>query len=183
MSGPGGRKGRRLSKDEHALWEAVTRSVKPLRKRPPTPQSETVEPAPAERPARRMAAIPARAPSAKPAAPPPLTSLDRRSRQKIARGRHEIEGRLDLHGHSQAEAHAALLRFLRSSQAKGRKLVLVITGKGLRGDRDSGVLRRQVPLWLALPEFRALVVGFDQAAAAHGGEGALYVRVRKGRTQ
>jgi DNA-nicking Smr family endonuclease len=182
MSGPGGRKGRRLSEDEHALWEAVTRSVKPLRKRPPTPQSENVEPAPAERPARKMAAIPATAPSAKPATPPP-TSLDRRTRQKIARGRHEIEGRLDLHGHTQAEAHAALLRFLRSSQAKGHKLVLVITGKGLRSDRDSGVLRRQVPHWLGLPEFREYVVGFDRAAAAHGGEGALYVRVRKGRTQ
>lgn len=181
MSGPGGRKGRRLSDDEHALWEAVTRSVKPLRKRPSRPPFDIVDAAPADRPARKTA-VPDAAPQAKSAAPPPqLASLDRRTRQKIARGRHEIEGRLDLHGHTQAEAHAALLRFLRMSQAKGRKLVLVITGKGLRGDRDSGVLRRQVPHWLALPEFRSLVVGFDRAGAAHGGEGALYVRLRKPR--
>lgn len=78
----------------------------------------------------------------------------------------------------------ALLRFLRSIQAKGGKLVLVITGKGVRGSGhpERGVLRRQVPLWLALPEFRDLVVGFDKAAIGHGGEGALYVRLRKRRS-
>jgi DNA-nicking Smr family endonuclease len=187
MSAHGGRKGRRLSGEEHALWETVTRSVKPLRKRAP----KTVPDLPGETPsaprgARKIAVKDASLPlPIKPATPPPLATIDRRTKQKIARGKHEIDGRIDLHGHTQHEAHAALLRFLRARQAKGARLVLVITGKGVRGEhgRERGVLRRQVPLWLALPEFRELVVGFDEAAIGHGGEGALYVRLRKGRTQ
>ena len=59
--------------------------------------------------------------------------------------------------------------------------MLVITGKGGARDSERGVLKRQVPMWLALPEFRGLVVGFDDAAIGHGGEGALYVRVRQAR--
>lgn len=185
MNGHGGRKGRRLSREEHALWETVTRSVKPLRKRRPKSEPEAEIEKPAARPVRKVAPPvtvtpqPAKAPS-----PPPLAPLDRRTKQGIARGKREIDGRIDLHGHTQHEAHAALLRFLRASQSKGCKLVLVITGKGMsgtRGDiyREHGVLRRQVPLWLALPDFRDYVVGFDEAALAHGGEGALYVRLRK----
>ena len=72
-----------------------------------------------------------------------------------------------------------LLRFLRTSHQRDARLVLVITGKGRSG--EMGVLRRQVPQWLALPEFRELVVGFEDAAIAHGGQGALYVRVRRTR--
>jgi len=182
MSGCGGRKGRRLSSDEHALWDTVTRSIKPLRKRAPMPASDSEDEKPAQRLQRKIAVkTPVPPPPPRPAAPPPLAALDRRARQKIARGKHEIDGRIDLHGHTQREAHAALLRFLRASQAKGGKVVLVITGKGVKRGigREVGVLRRQVPLWLALPEFRDYVVGFDEAAIGHGGEGALYVRLRK----
>jgi DNA-nicking Smr family endonuclease len=189
MNEHGGRKGRRLSTDEQALWQHVTRSVRPLRKsatkHAPEPVTETGAPeAAAARPkGRAKQAAPAIAPSlpAKPKAPPPLAPLDKRARQKIARGRREIDGRLDLHGHTQAQAHAALLRFLRASQAKGGRVVLVITGKGKSGARETGVLRRQVPQWLALAEFRDYVVGFDAAAIGHGGEGALYVRLRRSR--
>lgn len=181
MSGNGSRKGRRLSGDEHALWDSVTRSVKPLRRRPKV-DAETA-PADDEKPPVRPPRAPAAASPALPpkaVSPPPLAPLDRRTRQKIARGRQEIDGRIDLHGLTQAQAHAALLRFLRGAQAKGGKVVLVITGKGApSGER--GVLRRQVPLWLALPDFRDCVVGFDAAAIGHGGDGALYVRLRKGR--
>jgi DNA-nicking Smr family endonuclease len=93
-----------------------------------------------------------------------------------------IEARLDLHGMTQTEAHAALLRFLRRARNNGAKFVLVITGRGTRGERaDRGVLKRQVPLWLAMPELRAYVIGFEQAHASHGGEGALYVRLRRQR--
>ena len=75
-----------------------------------------------------------------------------------------------------------LVRFLRRAQSDGAKFVLVITGKGARSsDPDRGVLRRQVPLWLGLPEFRDTVVGFEEAHTAHGGEGALYVRLRRGK--
>ena len=95
---------------------------------------------------------------------------------------------IDLHGLRQGEAHAALLRFLDRGQRQGFKVVLVVTGKGGRvredewgiGEGTTGVLRRQVPLWLGLPEFRALVVGWEEAGRPHGGAGALYVRLRRG---
>jgi DNA-nicking Smr family endonuclease len=110
-----------------------------------------------------------------------LSPFLRKEKQKLARGSASIDARIDLHGMTQAEAHGALRRLLHRSQASGAKFVLVITGKGepnaWRGDR--GVLRRQVPMWLALPEFRRYVLGFDVADAGHGGEGALYVRLRK----
>ena len=108
--------------------------------------------------------------------------LTRRTKKRIARGAHAIDGRLDLHGMTQAEAHDALFGFLRARQARGDKVVLVITGKGARGSDDGGgrgVLKRMVPLWLGLPEFRGLIVGFESAALGHGGEGALYVSLRK----
>ena len=100
-------------------------------------------------------------------------------KQRVARGKEAIDGRLDLHGLTQSEAHSALLRFLRNANARDARLVLVITGKG-RG-AEPGVLRRQVPQWLDLPEFRAMVIGFEDAHIAHGGEGALYVRLRRAR--
>jgi DNA-nicking Smr family endonuclease len=113
-----------------------------------------------------------------------IERLDRRQKQRLARGTQAIDARIDLHGRSQAEAHAALLRFLRRAQGNRAKFVLVITGKGTRGRSDGearGVLQRQVPLWLSLPEFRPYVIGFEPAGLSHGGEGALYVRVRRAR--
>jgi DNA-nicking Smr family endonuclease len=180
MSSGGGRKGKRLSGEDIALWEGVTRSVKPIRRRAskPQPVSETDDAPAAARPARKTAAIetaPAKATA--PKSPPAGAPLEKRLKQKIARGSQPIDARLDLHGHTQAEAHDALLRFLRRTQSRGGRLVLVITGKGARG--EGGVLKRAVPMWLALPEFRTMVIGFDTAATSHGGEGALYVRVRK----
>lgn len=111
---------------------------------------------------------------------PPLAQLGRRMKQRVARGKEKIDGRLDLHGLTQSEAHATLLRFLRTASSREARLVLVITGKGARaGEGERGVLKRQVPQWLGSPEFRALIIGFEDAHAAHGGEGALYVRVRR----
>ena len=83
---------------------------------------------------------------------------------------------------TQAQAHTALLVFLEHSQADGARTVLVVTGKGAgasarEGETGRGVLKRQVPMWLSLPEFRAFVVGFEDAHIGHGGQGALYVRV------
>ncbi len=121
-----------------------------------------------------------------PPPPPPLAPLGRRLKQRVARGREPIEARLDLHGFTQAEAHAALLRFLRRAQADRLKTVLVVTGKGSTRDvrnagAEYGVLKRAVPQWLALPEFRSLVLGFEDAHSAHGGQGALYLRLRRAR--
>jgi DNA-nicking Smr family endonuclease len=175
---------RTLSAEEYALWAGFARSIKPLDQvRQPAdaaaPATGGDGPAPASppRPAARQE---------KPAAkkPPPLAPLGRRLKQRVARGREPIDARLDLHGFTQTQAHAALLRFLRRAQADGVKVALVVTGKGTgKGSQshEPGVLRRQVPMWLSLPEFRSLVVGFEDAHIGHGGEGALYVRLRRAR--
>ena len=176
---------RQVSEEEQALWRTITRTVSPLRRprkdaKPAADQAEP-PPKPAKRPSpppHPVAATQKPAPKPRPKEPA-LAPLDRRSKQKLARGTQGIEARLDLHGHTQSEAHAMLLRFLHRAQAKGAKTVLVITGKGGNRGSERGVLKRQVPMWLALPEFRGLVVGFSDAAIGHGGEGALYVRVRR----
>jgi len=173
---------RRLSDDERVLWKGVTRSIAPLRKRPPHEPDDAEPLVVSARPKPRAKASPAAIPVAppKPAAPPPLASLTRKAKQRISRGRQEIDGRLDLHGMTQAEAHDALFSFLRSRQARGCKLILVITGKGsLGGGEGRGVLKRMVPMWLGMPEFRDLIIGFEQAAIGHGGEGAMYVSLRR----
>ena len=176
MSADGGKR-RRLSEEGRKLWGHFTRSMAPLR-RPPVP----TDPPPA------AAASKAKSPShARPPAPPARTAarlepFDRRLKQRLARGTEPIDDRIDLHGKTQNEAHAALLSFLRKAQSNGAKFVLVITGKG-GGARDDwserGVLKRQVPQWLKLPEFRGCVVGFEDAHVGHGGAGALYVRIRR----
>jgi DNA-nicking Smr family endonuclease len=180
---------RRLSEDEHRLWHGVTRSVAPLKRKRPGPQgSDTIataaaarrrtDPAPLRHAAAKSAIKPAPHPALKPA--PPVLRLDRRQKQRLARGTATIDARIDLHGKTQSEAHAALLGFLRRVQADGARFVLVITGKGgASGER--GVLKRQVPLWLRLPEFRLHVLAVEDAHMAHGGAGALYVRVRRAR--
>jgi DNA-nicking Smr family endonuclease len=172
-----GSRGRRLSDSERILWREITRSIAPLRA-DLVDEMQTVDEA---RPA-ASAIAPPRSAKPQPARPktdipPAPASLGRRARQRVARGRDPIDGRLDLHGLTQAEAHATLWRFLHSAQTRGAKLVMVITGKGRGG--EGGVLKRQVPLWLALPEFRAMVAGFDEAHQRHGGEGALYLRMRR----
>lgn len=169
---------RHLSAEDEALWNGFVRSLKPLRR----PQKLVGDAGEASRPA-------AAANSPKRPASPPLAPLERRLKQRVARGRAPIEARIDLHGMTQNEAYAALFRFLQTAQADGCRIALVVTGKGRRGDAGGisdragsrGVLRQKVPLWLELPEFRALVVGFDNAHAGHGGDGALYVRLRRRR--
>ena len=190
---------RRLSEDEHKLWHVVTRSVAPLKRKPSGPLRAEVLPAAGERvppappPRRRAEPTAARQPATKialkPAAPKPVLpviGLDRRQKQRLARGIETIDSRIDLHGKTQSEAHLALLGFLRHAQAQGARYVLVITGKGrLSGPGqhgDHGILKRQVPMWLRLPEFRAHVLAVEDAHAAHGGEGALYVRLRRARS-
>ncbi|MCC6949347.1 MAG: Smr/MutS family protein [Bradyrhizobiaceae bacterium] len=170
---------RNLSAGDRALWEEIKKSIKPLRgRKTKIPAVESEEEPPAPKPKSGRAAAPASAPVA-PKDPPPLANLDRRTRQRIARGRVEIDARLDLHGMTLERARTRLATFLATAQARGDALVLVITGKGSGGGQ--GALRREVPHWLALPEFRALVIGFEEATASHGGAGALYVRVRRAR--
>jgi DNA-nicking Smr family endonuclease len=185
------RRKRSLSEEERALWESVARQAKPLRKRHRTPKPDSVVPHP-ETPAVVKSEVPPtshppakiqRAPKPVVSAPPPLAPLGRRERSHLSRGRKEIEARLDLHGMTQTRAHRALSGFLQRAHSDGLTFVLVITGKGrtIGAESERGVLRRQVPLWLNLPEFRTLVVGFEEAHIGHGGEGALYVRIRRSR--
>jgi DNA-nicking Smr family endonuclease len=181
MNSGGGKRRRVLSQEERVLWTTVTKSIAPLRELPASDLNVAIEqPVPARLAKRAAKPVPVAPtlPEKKP--PPPLAPLGRRMKQRVARGKDEIDGRLDLHGLTQSEAHATLLRFLRTASSRGARLVLVITGKGARAaEGERGVLKRQVPHWLALPEFRALVIGFEDAHIAHGGEGALYVRVRR----
>ncbi|MEM6846599.1 MAG: Smr/MutS family protein [Pseudomonadota bacterium] len=106
-----------------------------------------------------------------------MTNLDRKTRRKIARGGASIDGRIDLHGMTQAEAHAALRRFVENSFFARYRMVLVITGKGSGGD-GRGILRRQVPHWLAQRDLADLIAEVGPAHPSHGGDGALYVRLR-----
>lgn len=184
---------RDLSDEEHALWAGIARSIKPLRPakatgRPiasPSQENRRDETQQAAPKARAVPLSPKRREPPPAVRSPPLAPLDRRAKQRVARGRDAIDARIDLHGMTQRQAHAALLRFLHQVQAQDAKVVLVVTGKGVgkadpdRGER--GVLRRQVPLWLELPEFRHFVVGFGEAHASHGGQGAIYVRLRRAR--
>ena len=188
-----GKRRRGLTYEDRVLWTTIAKSIKPLRaeaknvadgnadvtpeaaKPPGKHPPKFIKPAKAQK-----ALAPVVAP--KPVAPsmePKMATLTRRMKSRVAKGKHAIDARLDLHGFTQHEAHSVLLRFLRTAHDRDARLVLVITGKGRGG--EIGVLRRQVPQWLGLPEFRALVVGFEDAAINHGGEGALYIRVRRAR--
>lgn len=177
------RSSRTLAEDERALWRVATRSVAPLRRAPRLQAEEpgaSLPPESPQRPSRPAAAANAKQQTT----PPPLAPFDRRLKQRLSRGLEAIDARIDLHGRTQNEAHLTLTRFLMRAQDCGARTVLVITGKG-GADRDvfaeRGVLRRLVPLWLKLPELRAIVLGFETAHVSHGGEGALYVRLRRGR--
>lgn len=190
----GSRRRRPLRADEKLLWEHVTRSVREMRTAPTRrPAAPVVEEAAApEVAAPEKRAKPAKVAPVKPApppkapSPPPLAPLEPKTRRRLSRGA-EVDARLDLHGLTQASAHARLNAFLRGAQGAGHSLVLVITGKGSSGAEGAmlfhgegrGVLRRLVPQWLSAPEMRSIVIGFETAARGHGGEGALYVRVRR----
>lgn len=204
MSGNSSSRQRPLSAEEAELWSLAMRDAKELKRRrrhsDHKPSAESVA-QPARKPetppiqqhvkaasavTRRLPASVAPPPSAKKL--PPLAKIEERQRRKLARDSEMIDARLDLHGMRQREAHSALRGFLLASAMRGHRHVLVITGKGRRTDLDQerdffreepGVLRRSVPQWLAEPELRTIVIGFSVAHVRHGGEGALYIRLRK----
>lgn len=186
--------GRGLTAEERELWRRAMRDAEawPGRKPPATPPptagpegSPQQEPPSDQRPAGCTRTTRPRQPAAPSPAAPPLTpgrppGLDRRSADRLRRGRLPIEARIDLHGMTQAEAQRALTGFLAASAGEGRRCVLVITGKGRPGEA-AGVLRREVPRWLNLPPNRERVLGFAEARAQHGGAGALYVLLKRRR--
>ncbi|MGD0641868.1 MAG: Smr/MutS family protein [Roseiarcus sp.] len=175
---------RRLSDEEIALWIEVAKSV--ARRRDASLPTPTAPIAP-EPPALAAAALAPPAGSRKPPSPPPLAPLERRLKRDLTRGRAAVDSAIDLHGMNQAEAHHALRGFLHRAQSQGHRLVIVVTGKGGAKSRseaaswfdEPGVLRRLVPHWLREADLRAAVLGFEEAGRAHGGAGALYVRLRR----
>jgi DNA-nicking Smr family endonuclease len=170
------------------LWARVARSARPLKKGTagPTTPKPRAKPAVAGVP---PAARPAPKPVAKPAPAARGERLDRQTARRLERGHAAVEARLDLHGMRQKEAHAALRKFLKWARSKDYRHVLVITGKGAPADDrrpfyesdERGVLRASVPHWLSQPDLAHIVLSYAEAPRRLGGEGALYVRLRKPR--
>lgn len=192
---------RTLTRDEAALWRKVTADATPRpgrKQQIADPPETTAEPPKKNVPISKQSKRPA-APMTQQAPPlkraplaPPLNALDNRTAKKLVRGQLTPEARLDLHGATRHSAEPELLRFVSAARDQGKRLVLVITGKGAQGHLLHGrefhadphqrsVLREMVPRWLNEPQFRAHVAGFQPAHPKHGGGGALYLWLRRAR--
>lgn len=195
MGGPKRPRRRRLSAEDKALWDHVTQTVRRVDTDKlgsllaeddgaDTDAGNAVTPPRRAGKAKRPAAPPASSP--KPIQPAPIAlahgspaGLDRRTAQRLKRGRLDVEARIDLHGHTQKAAHRALEDFLHTGFMAGTRTALVITGKGdVIGGRP-GVLREMVPRWFNEMPMRQWVAGFSYAAPKDGGDGALYVRLKR----
>lgn len=188
------RKTRTPSLAERDLWRHAVAGVKPLGR--PDGRNKAPEPASPEAVSRgdsvQSSPQPNRSRAGQPA--PPLSEpapndlihgtasgIDKRTLARLRRGMIAPDVRVDLHNLRQDEAHRLLSGILASSHATGRRCVLVITGKGYGADGSVGVLKRMVPRWLVEPPNRGRVLAFCHAARSHGGEGALYVLLRRSR--
>lgn len=171
---------RQISADERRLWLTAMRGADPLPGRPPPPEPP---PLPAPPPGEASAAV---------ALPPPRAALrhagdvsllardlDRRTAERFRRGRMDIDGRIDLHGMTQAQAHGALAAFIHRAWRETRRCVLIITGKGAWS--GGGVLRAAAPRWLAEPALARMILAIEPAQPKDGGDGAFYVLVRRRR--
>lgn len=174
-----------LTAEDRRIWARIARSVEPRPGRR-APEPEIVAPAPTSDPAKTppkfvkpawKAAGPAPRPPAAPSRPQPaVDELEPRRKRRLARERDPIEARLDLHGHGRWDAQDALTAFLLGAQARDYRAVLVITGRGSRG---GGVIRASVHEWLQAPALRGVVAGFAAAHRRHGGDGAIYVTLKR----
>lgn len=175
------------SSDE-ALWRRVAGTIKPLKSRRRLAHATPKTPAPpAESTAAKLRVATPVKPTVKATPLPELAptaahGVDKRTAQRLGRGLLEIEARIDLHGLTQDEAHARLSGFIRRSVARGHRCVLVITGKGYKPTGEVGVLRRSVPRWLNEPDLRREIVALRHAQPKDGGEGALYVLLKRDRS-
>lgn len=174
--------------DDAELFRRALKDAEPLKNKKPVPKPAAPAARPASaKPAKKARARPAALPRATPPrpAPPPeiaageYAGVDRRTADRFRRGKLPIDGRLDLHGHYQDAAHAALNDFITSSAATGSRMLLVITGRGSR--EGSGVLRERLPDWLNQPPCRTHVLAFTRAQPQHGGDGAFYVLLKRRR--
>lgn len=182
-------KKRMISKSELDLWRRATADVRPLADLPSGETSAAQKPKAEPAQAKNGQIFPmtskaqrgsnAGPRTAKPLDPTRPIDIDRRNWARLRRGQIDIERTLDLHGRTQTEAHGALNRFLTMASAAGLRCVLVVTGKG--GSEGRGVLRNMVPRWLSEPTHRHHVLTYCPAQPRHGGDGALYVLLRRKR--
>jgi DNA-nicking Smr family endonuclease len=161
---------------DRGIWQEAVRDVRPLRSARPANSAES---------RREADAVSTRAeqggttPPQMPLLPlDRFAGIDRANAERLKRGLHRIEARLDLHGMTQAEAHGALAAFIAASRTAGRRCVLVITGRGL-GQNGPGVLKSSVPRWLEEPELRRHILAIAPAQPQHGGPGASYLLLRR----
>jgi len=172
------------SRDDADLWRRAMAGVAPLRRAEQAGRGHRHPPAPARKdddrgngePAAAVTTVPAAIAPVPPALPDNFAGVDHRTADRLRRGRYPVEGSLDLHGMTQAEAHRALSGFLAGARAAGRRCVLVITG---HGRLSGGVLKAAAPRWLAEPGLRVHVLTIAPARPQHGGAGALYVLLRR----
>lgn len=183
--------------DDAALWARVAETAMPLKKNritrvatphKPAPPPNSKSAAKSSTTAKSAAAVESRQPKAAPRpSHAPHSGIDRQTARKLDKGHLAVEARLDLHGMRQRDAHVALRKFLKWARSKDYRHVLVITGKGtpravpssFYAEEARGVLRQAVPHWLAHGDLARLIVSFSEAPRRLGGEGALYVRLRK----
>jgi DNA-nicking Smr family endonuclease len=191
----GDKDGKGLTDEERRLWSQVVREARPIKKGARTTPAErsATSPPSAEKTPATQAKSPRKAAAQKrpekPATPPApelrhgsAAGMDRRQADRFKRGKMAIEGRLDLHGMTRQGAHGALRRFLLGAAAADKRCVLVITGKG-RASPQGGVLCEEVPRWLNEPGLRDTVLSFTYARPPDGGEGALYVLLKRRRPE
>ena len=186
-----------LSAEDRALWDKVAATTTPLERRKidpaPAPKAPKPKPAPAQpiapfriegggkNPGHHLA------PSVAERVNDAPVRMHHGTHKKMVKGKLSPEGRIDLHGLTLAAAHPRLTRFILDAHAQGKRLVLVITGKGRDRDEDGpipirrGVLRHQVPSWLAAPPLGAVVLDIRTAHLKHGGDGAYYVYLKRQR--
>ena len=167
------------TEDDEKLWSHFTKSIRPLH--PKKTAKTRARPAPKKRPQHQLSSLQHKTERHTPI--PSGQTIDGATARKLRRGKLPVDGRIDLHGMRQNEAFEALSRFIRASHATGRRCVLVITGKGRARDgyEQPGILRRNVPEWLQTGSLAPLVVGFETAHVRDGGDGALYVLLRRKR--
>lgn len=180
---------RRLTPEEIDLWHKVIDKTERLNPAAQAPAKPLPKPKPTKGPVGRKQPVLKPAVTPSPSLRPKANALnmDRKAFGRMTRGKLEPEAKIDLHGMTLERAHPALTRFILRSQAAGKRLVLVITGKGL-ADHDGrlfptprGILKRQVPHWLETPPLAQAVLQTTPAHIRHGGEGAIYVYLRKPR--
>lgn len=189
---------RKLTAEEKALWQQVAGKAErltPERQATPIPEPKPVPAPKTPIPALKRATTPKKPVLTTYDLAGELTSqlakapvrMDHKAYKRMKRGKLSPEGRIDLHGMTLDRAHPALNRFILTSAAQGKRLVLVITGKGR--DRDDGnpiptrkgILRHQVPHWLTTPPLVQHIIQFTPAHISHGGEGAYYVYLKRPR--